>query len=255
MKILLSLSALAVVIGASPLLAQVNVQTSSVTKRVTVTSDGNRTIKKTVIIRDGVEEVTTEITDAHGNTTTVPNSKTAPKAKPETKKNAWLGLRVQKVSPALRAQLGLPENQGALIDEVAAEGPAAEAGIKKGDLLLSIDEKAIGNAQDVKNALKDRKADEKASLATMRGGQKETVEVTLGERAEVSGKIDPLFPVPDILRPDRAGDGQAQIQIQGGDFDSILENPNIPEEFKQTVRDMRKQIEEFRRTHKRTLRR
>lgn len=253
MNTLPSLSALALLLSASALLAQPgnpNVQASSVTKRVTVTSDGNRTIKKTVIIRDGVEEVTTEITDADGNTTTVPDSKTTPKSKPNAEQTVWLGLRVQKVAPALRTQLGLPEDQGALIDEVAKDGPARKAGLQKGDLLLAIDEKAVGNASDITAALKNCKPGEKASLNTLRMGKRQNVEVTLQKRKQAAAEALPPLPIPEIVRPEGgAGNGQAQIQIQGGDFESILKNPNVPEEFKQTVREMKKQIEEFRRRH------
>jgi Do/DeqQ family serine protease len=54
-------------------------------------------------------------------------------------KRAWLGAKLQEVTPDIADSLGLKRPTGALVASVAAGGPAARAGIKTGDLIVSID--------------------------------------------------------------------------------------------------------------------
>ena len=49
----------------------------------------------------------------------------------------WLGVKIQNVDEDTAASLGLSEPKGALVSEVTAPGPAAEAGLKNGDAILS----------------------------------------------------------------------------------------------------------------------
>ena len=240
---------------------------SSESRTVTTTSDGNRTVTKTVIVRDGVKEVITEITDANGKTTTTRTGGAGgggeARAGGEARGGggtwgeegdegdmeeggAWLGIRVKEISPAIRSQLGLPEDQGVEIDAVASEGPAAKAGIEVGDLLLSFEETPIGTPEDLATLLRDLDPGTVVELEIMRKGETKTVEVMLEERP--ADQDDP--PAPPEDEGENGGDGPGiKIEIEGGEFDQILDDPNIPEEFKRNVREMQRQMEEFRKKH------
>ena len=54
-------------------------------------------------------------------------------------KRPWLGAKLQEVTPEIAESLGLKRPTGALVASVAPGGPAARAGIKTGDLLVSVD--------------------------------------------------------------------------------------------------------------------
>src|SRR5579862_3052429 len=54
-------------------------------------------------------------------------------------KRAWLGAKLQDVTPEIADSLGLKRPSGALVASVAADGPAAKAGIKTGDLIVTVD--------------------------------------------------------------------------------------------------------------------
>jgi Do/DeqQ family serine protease len=54
-------------------------------------------------------------------------------------KRAWLGAKLQEVTPEIADSLGLKRPSGALVASVVAASPAARAGIKTGDLLVTID--------------------------------------------------------------------------------------------------------------------
>ena len=62
------------------------------------------------------------------------------KGKPDM---GWLGVSAQPVTPDLAAALGLPETMGALISSVEKNGPAAKAGLKRGDVIVELDGKKI----------------------------------------------------------------------------------------------------------------
>ncbi len=71
-------------------------------------------------------------------------------------KRPWLGAKLQDVTPEIAESLGLKRPSGALVASAIADGPAAKAGIKTGDLIVSIDGTAIedANAFDYRFATK-----------------------------------------------------------------------------------------------------
>ncbi|MBN2419995.1 MAG: trypsin-like peptidase domain-containing protein, partial [Deltaproteobacteria bacterium] len=53
----------------------------------------------------------------------------------------WLGVVIQEITPDLKEMLGLEKNAGALVSDVSEDSPAADAGIKRGDVIISFDGK------------------------------------------------------------------------------------------------------------------
>jgi Do/DeqQ family serine protease len=58
-------------------------------------------------------------------------------------KRPWLGARLQAVTPEIAETLGLPRPAGALVTNVAPNSPAAKAGMKVSDLIMSIDGQSV----------------------------------------------------------------------------------------------------------------
>ncbi len=83
-----------------------------------------------------------------------------------------------------KAYLGIRGRDGAtagcLITEVTPKGPAAEAGLQRGDLVTACDETPIKTFADLVTALKTRKADEEIVIHFQRAGKPQTVTVVLG---------------------------------------------------------------------------
>ena len=94
-------------------------------------------------------------------------------------KRPWLGARLQEVTPEIADSLGLKRPSGALVANVATGGPAARAGIKTGDLIVSIDGTVIDdpNAFDYRFATKPLGG--KAQVALLRQGREVAVTVSL----------------------------------------------------------------------------
>ena len=237
-------------------------KTSTNKQTVTVTSDGKRTIKKTVTVRDGKEEVTTETTDENGKTTVDRgdganggSNKDPGAAGPQD--GPWLGLRVKDTPAALRDQLDLAEDEGVLVDVVAPDGPAAKAGLKVNDLLLKLADRKLAMPQDLRDALKEHKAGETVAIEVLSKGKRSTVEVTLGERPANEGAQEPPQDAKDMLDKARKmletepGNGKVEVEVSGSaaGLDAVLNNPNVPEDFKKTVREMQQKMLDFEKQH------
>ena len=89
-------------------------------------------------------------------------------AKPEENGIEAFGLRAQDLTPALADQLGLDQADGVIITDVDPSGSAAEAGIRRGDIIVELDRKAVKNANDLSKRLK---ASKDGALVLVRRGE------------------------------------------------------------------------------------
>jgi serine protease Do len=92
----------------------------------------------------------------------------------------WLGVRIQDIDPDLAGTLGLKEPRGAVISEVMADGPAAEAGLKVEDAILEIDAKKIEDPRDLQRTIADLPAKSTVEIKIWRDKEEKTVKVKLG---------------------------------------------------------------------------
>ncbi len=87
----------------------------------------------------------------------------------------WLGVRIQAVSPDIAEGLGLDKPRGALVSEVTKGSPAAKAGLRQGDVILSYDGKAVGDLRTLTRAVADTPAESDATLEVLRQGKNTTI--------------------------------------------------------------------------------
>jgi S1-C subfamily serine protease len=96
---------------------------------------------------------------------------------------AYMGVSTQTVTPALAFQLDLPVESGALVIDVAPDGPAERAGIRPGDVIVGIGDREVTEDQDVRDELIDRRPGQRVRVAVVHaGGGRDSVAVTLGVR-------------------------------------------------------------------------
>ncbi len=86
------------------------------------------------------------------------------------------------MTPALAAQLDLPAKQGVVISQVVPGAPAAQAGIQQKDVITAVDGQPIVDETTLGRALSRRTPGERVQLTVMRGAERLTLNVTLGER-------------------------------------------------------------------------
>jgi serine protease Do len=99
----------------------------------------------------------------------------------------WLGIRAQDVSPQTAASLGLARPAGdnvAQVTEVSEGSPAAEAGVKQGDMIVEYNGKAVPKSLDFPAIIADTPPGQKAMLRIIREKKELLVSVKIGELAE-----------------------------------------------------------------------
>ncbi|MSU70018.1 MAG: Do family serine endopeptidase [Opitutaceae bacterium] len=89
----------------------------------------------------------------------------------------FIGVHIQDITPALADSFGLKKRKGALVAEVQPGSPAAQAGIKSGDVITAIDGQAVNDANKLSLSVSAVAPDTKLGLDLLRDGQTERVQV------------------------------------------------------------------------------
>jgi serine protease Do len=97
-------------------------------------------------------------------------------------RRGWIGVHAQTITPLLAAGLGLSQNLGVIVGDVAPEGPAAAAGLRAGDVVLRADGRPLDNARQLGLRLYRHAPGETVTLAVERGPTSLTLAVSVVER-------------------------------------------------------------------------
>ena len=100
----------------------------------------------------------------------------------------WLGVSVQPLTDNLAQGLELPQDTGALIGDVRPNGPAEQAGLKSGDVVVGFDGEAVNDPRDLAWKTSQRDPGETVDLTLYRDGARRTVEVELGRLSDAAQK-------------------------------------------------------------------
>jgi serine protease Do len=95
-----------------------------------------------------------------------------------------IGVRAQTITPPLAAGLGLVFDRGVVLSDVLPSGPAEAAGLRPGDVVLTLDGKPMENARQMDVNLYRRVPGEAVTLEVRRGPQALTASVRVVERPE-----------------------------------------------------------------------
>src|SRR3954452_18653339 len=168
-------------------------------------------------------------------------------------KRPWLGARLQAVTPEIAETLGLKLPSGALVANVAPNGPAGRAGLKPSDLIVAIDGQTIDDPNAFDYRIATRPLGGSAQIDVQRGGKlvKLTVpletapdtgrdEIVLKTRSPFQGaKVANISPaLADELHLDSSTEGvvvtdfandaaAASVGFQKGDIILVVNNQKI----------------------------
>lgn len=96
----------------------------------------------------------------------------------------YLGVQISPVSEDVATALGLEAASGAMVMAVTDDTPAAKAGLKKGDIIVAVDQSDVRDPRDLTRLIAGDAPGAKVELRLLRAGQPTTISVTLGDRAE-----------------------------------------------------------------------
>jgi serine protease Do len=108
-------------------------------------------------------------------------------------RRGWLGVRIQDVTDDVAEAMGLEEVRGALVTDVP-EGPAAEAGMESGDVILSFDGKKVEDTRGLVRQVGNTQVGKTVRVVVFREGKTQTLKVTLGRREAAEGAVPAAQP-------------------------------------------------------------
>lgn len=92
----------------------------------------------------------------------------------------YLGALIQDLNEDLAASFGYDKTQGVLVGDVVADGPAAQAGLQPGDIVLEFDGKAMTSANQLRNVVAATQAGARAQVRVFREAKEEVFTVEIG---------------------------------------------------------------------------
>ncbi len=90
-----------------------------------------------------------------------------------------LGVTVQNITADIAASLKLADVSGALVSGVQPGSPAARAGLRQGDVIVSLDGEKLADNNSLRNRIAGTKPGSKVAVEVLRDGRKETLYATL----------------------------------------------------------------------------
>jgi serine protease Do len=93
----------------------------------------------------------------------------------------WIGVQIQPVTDDMADSLGMKKAEGALVAEPQADGPAAKAGIKAGDVITAVNGQPVKDARDLAKRIGALAPGATVKLDVFRKGTNQTLSFTLGE--------------------------------------------------------------------------
>jgi serine protease Do len=122
----------------------------------------------------------------------------------------WLGVLIQKVTPEIAESLGLEHARGALVADVVADGPAAAAGVKVGDVIVEFDDHVVNESNELPMLVARTAIDKEVKLKLVRDKQPVELDVKIAElkdeetRVASGGDSEKLGLTVQTLTPDIA---------------------------------------------------
>jgi serine protease Do/serine protease DegQ len=97
----------------------------------------------------------------------------------------YLGVSTQDLDSGLAAGFGLKDTRGVLVSEVTPQSPAARSGLLAGDVILAVDDKAVGNRDELRLLVSQLAPGKKVAMRIFREGKASSLDVTLGQLSDV----------------------------------------------------------------------
>ncbi len=106
----------------------------------------------------------------------------------------WLGIMIQNITPELAKSFGISATKGVIVADVVKQGPAEKAGLKRGDIIETLDGKAVENAAELSRKIAALKPGTAVELGLVRNGKPLSVKVSLGTLPGKLPKAEALTP-------------------------------------------------------------
>ena len=96
----------------------------------------------------------------------------------------WLGIQIQHIDETMAAALGLEDAKGALVASVMADGPAAQAGLEPGDVIVSFAGRKLDTMKDLPRIVAEIDSGTEVEITVWRDGGRKTLTATIGMQGQ-----------------------------------------------------------------------
>jgi len=94
----------------------------------------------------------------------------------------YIGVGLQNIDDSIADSLGIPKNRGELIRSVTPGGPAARAGIQQGDVVITVNNRAVTPDESLAYIVSSLPVGSRVPVEVIRNGQRVTTTIAIGER-------------------------------------------------------------------------
>ena len=101
----------------------------------------------------------------------------------------WLGVMIQKITPELAKSFSLKDDSGALVGDVIPDGPAAKAGIQRGDVIIEFNGQKVKDVGQLPKIVANTTPDKDVNVVVIRGGKTQTLNVHIAILKDDSAKV------------------------------------------------------------------
>ena len=130
----------------------------------------------------------------------------------QARASSYIGVLTMPLNAQIKEKLGITSEKGALVTEVMPDTPAAKAGLKRDDLIISFAGKSISSPQALRAAVHETQVGTEAPITVLRGTEKKDLHVRV-EESPVGGLS--LLPLPIPGNPEvNERDSQLERRVQ-----------------------------------------
>ena len=147
----------------------------------------------------------------------------------------YIGISLAGLTPELREHFGAPKDSGVMVESVQEDSPAEKAGIKVGDIVLSVDGKDVRSSVDLRAALREKKEGDSVRLEVLRGRSRQTIVANVKERE--APRMFQLDELPGVIG---TPEWRARIERLGGDCGDLQ---NRIKELENRLKDLEKKLQ------------
>ena len=105
----------------------------------------------------------------------------------------WLGISLL---PAKQDNILEPKENGVIVADVLPKGPADQAGLKRGDIIIRVNEETVRSASHLINFVAQQAPNSTMNVVVQRDGEEQSFVVTVGERQSEEKQASQYIPLP-----------------------------------------------------------
>jgi C-terminal processing protease CtpA/Prc len=150
----------------------------------------------------------------------------------------YIGVKIQDLNSQLAEAFGLKKVAGALVLEAEEDGPAFEAGIRGGDIIVKVGDDEIDDTGSLKSAIREKDEGDEVEITVLRNKKKKSFKVTIGESPGFSS-IEKHLGMID-LGDELEGLKDIRIEIQTDIKEEMAKLKEEMKELKDELKELKK---------------